>query len=111
MQHFLRDPVEHLMAPGAQHDQLVETVVVGYVGVVMHFQVPFAGTTSLVTVSILCQRSSSKCLPLGPHPNFGEADFSEVRLDGVLGTSASGRGMPQRQKGDVVLLLPSLPNE
>jgi hypothetical protein len=38
-------------------------------------------------------------------------EFSELRLYGILRGSASGRGTLQRQKGDIVLLFPTLPDE
>src|ERR687898_2392524 len=36
---------------------------------------------------------------------------SQLRIDGVLRSSAQGRGTPQRKEGDVILLFPTLPNE
>src|SRR5919107_809466 len=44
-------------------------------------------------------------------PKRLEGKFSEVRLNGVLGSSVPEFGTLQRQKGDVILLLPARPNE
>src|SRR5215204_6249816 len=44
-------------------------------------------------------------------PEFLEDRFCELRVDGTLRSSASGRGTSKRKEGDVVLLFPALPYE
>jgi hypothetical protein len=44
-------------------------------------------------------------------PEGVEEEFCELRNDGVLGSSGLYRGTLQGKEGDVVLLLPALPNE
>ena len=43
--------------------------------------------------------------------NFGLTAFSEVRFKGILRTSAACSRTPEREEGDVVLLLPAIPYE
>src|SRR5215207_216163 len=44
-------------------------------------------------------------------PEFLEDRFCELRVDGCLRSSASGRGTSKRKEGYVVLLFPTLPYE
>ncbi len=44
-------------------------------------------------------------------PKLLEEKFSELPLCRILGGSASEGGTLQRKEGDVILLLPTLPNE
>jgi hypothetical protein len=44
-------------------------------------------------------------------PECVEVEFCELRHNGVLRSSAWGRGASKRKKGYVVLLLPALPYE
>src|SRR5215207_5592705 len=44
-------------------------------------------------------------------PEFLEDRFCELRVDGCLRSSASGRGTSKRKEGDVILLFPALPYE
>jgi hypothetical protein len=44
-------------------------------------------------------------------PEYVEVEFYELRFYGDLRSSASGLGTSKRKEGDVVLLLPPLPDE
>src|SRR5829696_1671784 len=54
---------------------------------------------------------STASTPIRSFHTVSEGEFCELRHNGVLRSSASGRGTSKREEGYVVLLYPALPHE